>query len=66
MLDLLFDNDFYMSGGRSSDEECNGGLSYLGNDKLYTQDLNALDRPVTSLKKLAVTEAAVMNVKMMK
>ena len=52
VLDLLFDNDFYMSGGRSSDEECNGGLSYLGNDKLYTQDLNALDRPVTSLKTL--------------
>ena len=32
----------------SSDEECSEGPSYLGNDELQPQDLNALDRAVTS------------------
>ena len=44
MLELLFNNDFYLSGGCSSDEECSEGQSYLGNDELHPQDLNALDR----------------------
>ena len=29
-------------------EECSEGPSYLGNDELHPQDLNALDRAVTS------------------
>ena len=48
MFKLLFNNDFYLSGGSSSDVECNEGHSYLGNDELHSQDLNALDRSVTS------------------
>ena len=44
MLELL-DNDSYLSGGCSSDEECSEGPSYL---ELHPQDLNALDRAVTS------------------
>ena len=34
--------------GCSSDEECSEVPSYLGNDDLHTQDLNALDIAVTS------------------
>ena len=48
MLELLFDDDFYLSGGCTSDEECSEGPSYLGNDKLHPQGPNALDRAVTS------------------
>ena len=44
VLELLFDDDFHLSGGCSSDEECTEGPSYLGNDELHPQDLNALDR----------------------
>ena len=44
-MELLFDDVFYLSDGCSSDEEC---PSYLGNDELHTQDLNALDRALTS------------------
>ena len=47
LLQLLFDDDFYLSDGCSSDE-CSEGSSYLGNDELHPQDLNALDRAVTS------------------
>ena len=32
----------------SSDEECSEGPSYLGNDELHPQDLNAFDSAVTS------------------
>ena len=48
MLELLFDDGFYLSGGCSSDEECSEGPSYLGNDELHPQDLNASGRAVTS------------------
>ena len=48
MLELLFDDDFYLSDGCSSDEECSEGPSYLRNDELHPQDLNALDRAVNS------------------
>ena len=41
-------NDFYLSVRCSSDEECKEGPSYLGNDELHPQDLNTLDRAVTS------------------
>ena len=41
VLELLFDNDFYLPGGCSSDEECSEGPSNLGNDYLHPQDLNA-------------------------
>ena len=33
-----------MSGDCSSDEECSEGPSYLGNDELHLQDLNALEQ----------------------
>ena len=48
MLELLLDDDFYLTGGCSSDEECSEGPLYLGNDELHPQHLNALDRAVTS------------------
>ena len=32
VLELLFDDDFYLTGGCSSDEVCSEGPSYLGND----------------------------------
>ena len=66
MLELQFDDGFYLSDVYSSDEESNEGPSYLGNDELHSQDLNSLDRAVTFAEKLAVAEAAVMNVKTMK
>ena len=47
VLELIFDNGFYLSDGCSSDEECSEVHSYLGNDELHTQVLNALDRAVT-------------------
>ena len=48
MLELLFDNGFYLSDGYSSDEDCIVIPSYLENDELHPQDLKALDRAVTS------------------
>ena len=48
VLELLFDDDFYLSGGCSSDEECSKRPSYLGNDEQHPQDLDALDRAVSS------------------
>ena len=39
VLELLFDDGFYLSGGCSSDEECSKHPSYLGNDELHPQDL---------------------------
>ena len=47
MLELLFDNDFYLYDSCSSDEECSEGPSYLRNDELHPQELNTLDRTVT-------------------
>ena len=47
MLELLFDDGFYPSDGCSSDEGCSEVPSYLGNDELHPQHLNALDRTVT-------------------
>ena len=38
VFELLFDDDFYLSGGYSSDEECSEGHSYLGNNELHPQD----------------------------
>ena len=35
VLELQFDDGFYLSGGYCSDEECSEGLSYLGNDELH-------------------------------
>ena len=42
ILELVFD-DVFMSDGCSSDEECSEVPSYLGNDELHPQYLNALD-----------------------
>ena len=47
-LELLFDNVFYLSDDCSSDKECSEVPSYLGNDELHPQDLNALDTAITS------------------
>ena len=48
VLELLFDDDFYLSDGCSSDKGYSEGPSYLGNDELHPQELNTLDRVVTS------------------
>ena len=48
VLELLFDDGFYLSDGCSSNEECSDVPSYLGNDELHAQDLDVLDRAVTS------------------
>ena len=65
VLELQFDDGFYLSGGCSSNEECSEGPSYLGNIELHPQDLNALDRAVTSAGEASRRRAAVMNVKML-
>ena len=65
MLEVQFDDGFYLSGGCSSDEECSEGPSYLGNIELHPQDLNALDRAVISAGEASRRSAAVMNMKMM-
>ena len=48
VLDLLFDDGFALSDGGSSNEECSEVPSYLGNDELHPQDVNASDGTVTS------------------
>ena len=48
VLELLFDDDFELSDGCGSDEDCSEGPSYLGNDKLQLEVLDALAREVTS------------------
>ena len=65
VLELQFDDGFYLSDGCSSNEECSEGPSYLGNIELHPQDLNALDRSVTSAGEASRYLAAVMNMKMM-
>ena len=44
VLELLFDNDFELSDGCDSDEDCSEGHSYLGNNELQLEDLDALAR----------------------
>ena len=54
-----------VSDGCNSDEECSEVTSYLGNDELHPQDLNALDRAVTSAGK-ASSDRGSGDVKMVK
>ena len=42
VLELLFDDDFELSGGCGSDEDCSECPSYLGNDELQLEVLDAL------------------------
>ena len=51
-LELLLDKDFYLPDDCNSDEECSEGPSYLENDELYPQDLDALDRAIPSVVKM--------------
>ena len=46
-LELLFDDNFELSDGCGSDEDCSEGPSYLGNDELQLEELDALAREVT-------------------
>ena len=39
---------FKLLDGCGSDEDCSEGLSYLGNDELQLEELDALAREVTS------------------
>ena len=48
VLELFFDDDFELSDGCGSDEDCSEGPSYLGNDELQLEELDALAREVTS------------------
>ena len=48
VLELLFDDDFELLDGCDSDEDCSEGPSYLGNDELQLEALDALAREVTS------------------
>ena len=48
VLELLFDDDFKLSDGCGSDEDCSEGPSYLRNDELQLEELDALAREVTS------------------
>ena len=41
-------DDFELLDGCGSDEDCSEGPSYLGNDKLQLEELDALARVVTS------------------
>ena len=45
---IYFDDDFELSDGCDSDEDCSEGPSYLGNDELQLEELDALAREVTS------------------
>ena len=46
VLELLFDDDFELSDGCGSDENRSDGPSYLGNDDLQLEELDALAREV--------------------
>ena len=48
VMELLFDDDFELSDGCGSDEDCSEGPSYLGYDELQLEELDALAREVTS------------------
>ena len=48
VLELLFDDDFELSDGCDSDEDCSEGPSYLGNEECQLEELDALAREVTS------------------
>ena len=66
VLELLFDDDFELLDGCSSDKDCSEGPSYLGNDELQLEELDALAREVTSADMaIALMEVIVMKVKMM-
>ena len=41
-------DDFELLDGCGSDEDCSEGPSYLGNDELQLEELDALAREVTS------------------
>ena len=47
-MELLFDDDFELLDGCDCDEDCSEGPSYLGNDELQLEELDALAREVTS------------------
>ena len=47
VLELLFDDDFE-SDGCGSDGGCSEGPSYLGNNELHLEELDALAREVAS------------------
>ena len=48
VLELLFYDDFELLDGCGSDEDYCEGPSYLGNDELQLEELDALVREVTS------------------
>ena len=48
VLELLFDDGFELSDGCDSGEDCSEGPSYLGNNELQLEELDALAREVTS------------------
>ena len=48
VLKLLYDDDLELSDGCGSDEDCSEGPSYLGNDELQLEELDALAREVAS------------------
>ena len=48
MDERFLHDDFELLDGCDSDEDCSGGTSYLGNDELQFEELDALAREVTS------------------
>ena len=60
MDERFLHDDFELLDGCGSDQDCSEGPSYLGNDELQLEELDALAREVTSADILAVMEAAVM------
>ena len=48
MDERFLHNDFELFDGCGSDEDCSEGPSYLGNDELQLEELDALAREVTS------------------
>ena len=48
MDERFLHDDFELLDGCGSDEDCSEGPSYLGNDELQLEELDALAREVTS------------------
>ena len=48
MDERFLHDDFELLDGYGSDEDCSEGPSYLGNDELQLEELDALAREVTS------------------
>ena len=48
MDECFLHDDFELLDGCGSDEDCSEGPSYLGNDELQHEELDALAREVTS------------------